>query len=51
MKKKTVETTKKLSLEKFKIAELKNPKVIVGGNAADDGGVITADPTKIGRQG
>ncbi|WP_165930209.1 hypothetical protein [Flavobacterium ranwuense] len=49
MKKKTVETTKKLSLEKFKIAELKNPKAIVGGNADDGGGVITADPTKISR--
>ncbi|MEZ7497828.1 hypothetical protein QO200_03660 [Flavobacterium sp. Arc3] len=46
MKKQKIANDKKLSLEKYKVAELKNPKMIIGGNAADDGGVITADPIR-----
>jgi hypothetical protein len=45
MKKKVIKTEKKLSLEKFKVAELKNAKMIVGGDG--NGGIITADPSKI----
>lgn len=35
MKKKVIKTEKKLSLEKFKVAELKNPKMIIGGDPID----------------
>jgi hypothetical protein len=35
MKKKVIKTEKKLSLEKFKVAELKNMKMIVGGDGID----------------
>lgn len=41
MKKKVIKTEKKLSLEKFKVAELKNPKMIIGGNVDDDIKTIT----------
>jgi hypothetical protein len=47
MKKKVIKTEKKLSLEKFKVAELKNPRTIIGGNADDDKKTIT---TKDSRQ-
>jgi hypothetical protein len=46
MKKKETKTAKKLSIEKFKIAELKNLKMIVGGDGGDGGG--TAVGTKGG---
>jgi hypothetical protein len=47
MKKQKNANDKKLSLEKYKVAELKNPKMIIGGNADDDGGgIITTDPLK-----
>ena len=35
MKKKAITPKKKLSLEKFKVAELKNPKMIIGGDPID----------------
>lgn len=41
MKKNVNKTEKKLSLEKFKVAELKNPKIIFGGNIDDDKKTIT----------
>jgi hypothetical protein len=48
MKKKVIKTEKKLSLEKFKVAELKNPRMIIGGdgngNGNGNGGLTT--PTK-----
>lgn len=50
MKKQKNTNDKKLSLEKYKVVELKNPKMVVGGNAGDDGGIITADPLKTVRQ-
>lgn len=47
MKKKVVKTEKKLSLEKFKVAELKNPKIIFGGyNNDDDKKTITTRDSK-----
>ncbi|MEO6175322.1 MAG: hypothetical protein ABIP27_09245 [Flavobacterium circumlabens] len=36
---------KKLSLEKFKIAEIKNKKVIIGGNAPEEGDPPATSPT------
>jgi hypothetical protein len=47
MKKKVIKTEKKLSLEKFKVAELKNPRMIIGGGPDDDKKTIT---TKDGMQ-
>jgi hypothetical protein len=44
MKKRIVKTEKKLSLEKFKVAELKNPRMILGGDGNGNGGLTT--PTK-----
>lgn len=44
MKKKEIKTEKKLSLEKFKVAELKNSKAIVGGLSEannDDNNTVT----------
>ena len=38
MKKKEVKTAKKLSLDKFKVAEFKNMRAIIGGDAANDEG-------------
>jgi hypothetical protein len=35
MKEKEIKTLKKLSLDKFKVAELKNPRVIIGGKVPD----------------
>ncbi|MDQ8013195.1 MAG: hypothetical protein REI96_12150 [Flavobacterium nitrogenifigens] len=47
MKKKKAEVADKLSIDKFKVAELKNAKIIVGGgNDEGNGGVITADPAR-----
>lgn len=46
MKKKEIKPTKKLSIEKFKIAELKNPKMIIGG---DGGGTGVTIKTKTGK--
>jgi hypothetical protein len=46
MKEKKIKTTKKLSLEKFRVAELKNSKMIIGG---DGGG--TAITVKTGKTG
>ena len=43
MKKKEIKTAKKLSLEKFKVAELKNPMMIIGGDVKDDGGGTGVD--------
>lgn len=44
--KKKIKIKKTLSLEKFKIAELKNPKTIVGGDC-DGGGSGTGGGNKI----
>lgn len=47
MKKKQAKTGKKLSIDKFKVAEFKNSNVIIGGgNTEKDGGVVTADPAR-----
>lgn len=47
MKKKEIKTGKKLSLDKFKVAELKNPRVINGGYAAADiRTILVTDRTK-----
>lgn len=50
MKKKEVKTAKKLSLDKFKVAEFMNMRAIIGGNAdnEDKGGTITP-PTNSGQ--
>lgn len=47
MKKKEIKTEKKLSLEKFKVAELKNSKAIFGGLAEvnNDGNNTITLPT------
>lgn len=36
MKKKEINIEKKLFLEKFKVAELKNPRMIIGGDGNGD---------------
>jgi hypothetical protein len=46
MKKKN-EIKKRLSLDKFKIAELKNSKTILGGNGGDGDGSGTGGGNKI----
>lgn len=48
MKKEKAKETKKLSLDKFTVAEIKNPKIITGGgqDEEDNGGIITADPAR-----
>lgn len=48
MKKNETKSKKSLSLEKFKIAELKNPKLVVGGSIPDDGTAITIKTIVIG---
>lgn len=45
MKKNQNTEEKKLSLEKFKIAEIKNKKAIVGGSAPDEGDPPATSPT------
>ncbi|MDQ6531240.1 hypothetical protein [Flavobacterium sp. LHD-85] len=49
MKKKQVKTEKKLSLDKFKVAEFKNMRTIVGGNVDDDKGGTITPPTNSGQ--
>lgn len=44
MKKKQLKTAKKLSLDKFKIAEFKNLQVIKGGDGIHDKGDLTITP-------
>lgn len=48
MKKQQVKTAKKLSLDKFKVAEFKNMQVIMGGDGNNDKGGITP-PTNSGQ--
>jgi len=43
MKKKLIKSEKKLSLEKFKVAELKNLRMIIGGYAGDIKTITTRD--------
>lgn len=43
MKKKVLNKEKKLTLEKFKVAELKNPKMIIGGDPNDIKTITTKD--------
>ncbi|WP_264530526.1 hypothetical protein [Flavobacterium sp. N502540] len=45
MKKNQKIEEKRLSLEKFKIAEIKNKNVIFGGKAPDDGDPPATSPT------
>jgi hypothetical protein len=45
MKKKVIKAEKKLSLEKFKVAELKNTRMIIGGGGGDVGTVGTFKDT------
>lgn len=47
MKKKKLKLANELSIDKFRVAELKNPKIIIGGrNEEDNGGIVTADPAR-----
>jgi hypothetical protein len=41
--KKQAEQKNKLSFKKFQISKIKNPQVIVGGNAIDDGNGTISD--------
>ncbi|MET3019448.1 hypothetical protein [Flavobacterium hydatis] len=50
MKKQEVKTVKKLSLDKFKVAEFKNMKTIIGGESEEDKIKITP-PTNSGQHG
>lgn len=49
MKKQQVKTVKKLSLDKFKVAEFKNMKAIVGGETEEDKKITP--PTNSGQHG
>lgn len=48
MKKKEVKTVKKLSLDKFKVAEFKNMRAIIGGGIDNENDTITP-PTNSGQ--
>ncbi|WP_409415962.1 hypothetical protein [Flavobacterium sp. PS2] len=50
MKKQEVKTVKKLSLDKFKVAEFKNMKAIIGGDTDEEKIKITP-PTNSGQHG